>query len=296
MGVDISHIIRHDFRDVNNRDDALEYTKEAIERLKKNLHLYGADEVFEITDDCGCLTFNVPVYDVELSLHNGFWKMESFCHYCQIVMHHGDYFWLRCITFDIARALGQNEAWYAEEYYTWNGGNIEEADVPIEDWLAFAEKKYGKPIPEFDQQAIMAQGDVHIPKYEPLYHDSFKECFAKFDKVQSEIRDFKLLGLHYTGNGYYRCEKNGGLYLINSRTFKPMFDKPIEAMLQSLNGSEFIIRKNGLSAVFDMDGNQLTDFVKGEFDWKWAKIDMLKEYHPKRIIFNEEANIELPPR
>ena len=39
MGVDISHIIRHDFRDVNNRDDALEYTKEAIERLKKNLHL-----------------------------------------------------------------------------------------------------------------------------------------------------------------------------------------------------------------------------------------------------------------
>ena len=91
MGVDISHIIRHDFRDVNNRDDALEYTKEAIERLKKNLHLYGADEVFEITDDCGCLTFNVPVYDVELSLHNGFWNMESFCHYCQIVMHHGDF-------------------------------------------------------------------------------------------------------------------------------------------------------------------------------------------------------------
>ncbi len=39
-------------------------------------------------------------------------------------------FWLRRLTFDIARALGQNEAWYAEEYYTWNGGNIDEVDVP----------------------------------------------------------------------------------------------------------------------------------------------------------------------
>lgn len=296
MGVDISHIIRHDFRDVKNRDAALKYTKDAIERLKKNLHLYGTDDEFEITDDYDCFTFSVPVYDVELSLHNGFWDMESFYHYCQIVMHDGDYFWLRCATFDIARALGQNEAWYAEEYYTWNGGNIEDADVPIEDWLLFAEKKYGKPIPEFDQQAIMAQGDVHIPNYETLYHDSFKECFSKFDKVQAEIGDYKLLGLHYTGNGYYRCEKDGGLYLINSETYRSMFNEPIEAMLQSLNGPEFIIRKDGLSAVFDMDGSQLTDFVKGKFDWKWGDVDIMKDCHLKRIIFNEEANIELPPR
>lgn len=74
-----------------------------------------------------------------------------------------------------------------------------------------------------------------------------------------------------------------------------MFDEPIEAMLQSLNGPEFIVRKNGLSAVFDMDGKQLTDFVKGEFDWKWGDVDFLN-YHPVRIIYNEEADIELPPR
>ena len=71
-----------------------------------------------------------------------------------------------------------------------------------------------------------------------------------------------------------------------------MFDEPIESMLQSLNGPEFVIRKNGLSAVFDKNGNQLTDFVIGEFDWKWGDVDI----YPKRVIYNEEANIELPPR
>jgi len=296
VGVDVSHIIRHDFKDLSNHKAALDYTKAAIERLKKNLHLYGADDEFEIEEDCGEISFSVPIYDVELTLHNGFWQMESFYHYCQIVMHHGDYFWLRCATFDIARALGQNEAWYAEEYYTWNGGNIEDVNVSLKGWLQFAERKYGKPIPEFDQQSVMNQGNVHIPNYEPLYHDSFKECFSKFEDIQAKIGDYKLLGLYYTGNGYCRCEKEGGLFLIDSKSFKPMFNEPIESMLQSLNGPEFIIRKNGLSAVFDMDGHQLTDFVKGRFEWKWGNFDPLKEYHPVRIIYNEEANIELTPR
>lgn len=296
MGVDITHIIRHDFRDVSNKEVALEYTQKAVDRLKKNLHLYGADDVFQITEDFDCFTFRVPVYDVEMSLHNGFWQMESFYHYCQIVMHHGDYFWLRCITFDIAKALGESEAWYAEEYYTWNGGNIEEPIVSFEEWLDFVTKKYGKKIPEFDQEAIINQGNVHVPDYEPLYHDTFKECRAKFDEVQAKLKEYRLLGLDFTGNGYYRCVKDGGLYLINSESFEPMFKEPIESMLQSLNGPEFVIRKNGLSAVFDMDGNQLTDFVNGQFDWKWGDFDPLKEYHPVRIIYNEEANIELAPR
>lgn len=211
-------------------------------------------------------------------------------------MHHGDYFWLRCITFDIAKALGESEAWYAEEYYTWNGGNIEEPSVPFEEWLDFVTKKYGKEIPDFDQEAIMKQGNVHIPDHEPLYHDAFKECRIKFDEVQAKLKEYKLLGLNFTGNGYYRCVKDGGLYLINSDSFEPMFNEPIESMLKSLNGPEFVIRKKGLSAVFDMEGNQLTDFVPGQFHWEWdTNIDNMNPI-PKRIIYNDEANIRLAPR
>ena len=291
MGVDITHIIRHDFKDVKNRTSAMHFVKETIEKLKKNLHIYGVDEEFTIVEEFGTIKFQLPIYDVEFELHNGFWDIESYYHYCQIVMHQGDYFSLRRMTFDIARALGQNEAWYAAEYYTWNGGNIEQADIPFEEWIEFVHKKYGS-IPEFSQDAIMKQGDVHIPDYEPVYHDSFKECIEKFKEVQSILNDYSLLGIEYVGNGFYRCEKDGGLYLINSKTLKPVFDEPIEAMLQSLNGPEFVVKKNGLSAVFDMDGTQLTEFLPGSFYWKWAESNL----YPKRIIFNEDANLELPPR
>lgn len=50
------------------------------------------------------------------------------------------------------------------------------------------------------------------------------------------------------------------------------------------------IGRDGFSALFDEDGKQLTDFVKGSFKWKWS------EANYKRIIFNQEAGIELPPR
>ena len=297
MGVDITHIIRHNFRDVTNPASAMDYVKETIFKLKKNLHIYGVDEEFGIDEDhCGFIAFRLPIYDVQFELHNGFWDIESYYHYCQIVMHHGDYFWLRRKTYDIARALGQNEAWYAEEYYTWNGGNIENPETNLEDWIEFVNQKYGA-IPEFDQEEIMKQGDVHIPDYKPLYHDSFKECIETFEDAQSKLKGYRLLGIEYVGNGYYRCERNGGLYLIKADTLMPMFDEPIEAMLNSLNGPEFVIKRNGLSAVFDMDGKQLTDFVRGVFDWKWAE-EELNTLIPRlrRTIYNEEANIVLPPR
>ena len=71
-----------------------------------------------------------------------------------------------------------------------------------------------------------------------------------------------------------------------------MFNEPIETMDCPLNGSEIVIKKNVQSAVFDMDGQQLTDFVPGRFDWKWGK-DVVNSM---RVIYNKEAKIELPPR
>lgn len=61
-----------------------------------------------------------------------------------------------------------------------------------------------------------------------------------------------------------------------------------------MNGLEFIIRKGGLSAVFDMDGKQLTEFAEGTFRWKWAPCNCHGE--DLRIIYNKEAGIELEPR
>ena len=72
MGVDISHIIRHDFRNVKNHASAMDFVKETIERLKNNLHIYGVDEQFDLyEDDYGFIIFKLPIYDVEFELHNG---------------------------------------------------------------------------------------------------------------------------------------------------------------------------------------------------------------------------------
>lgn len=291
MGVDITHIIRHDFRNVENKKTSEQFVIKTIDRLKKNLLIQGVDACFECESD---ENFRLPIYDVSFTLHNGFWQIESFYHYCQVVMHQGDYFWLRRLTFDIARALGQDKAWYAEEYYTWNGGVCDVPEATFEEWYEDSIRKYGKQIPEFDQEAIIARGDEIYNEYEPIYHDSFKECKELFDKLQARLGDYRLLGLLRTGNGYLRCEKDGLLYLINEETLKPLFDEPIEGMLHSLNGPEFIIKKNGLSAVFDKDGKQLTDFVAGTFTWKYGSYDScFDRTGAKKIIYNDEAGIKL---
>lgn len=297
MGVDISHIIRHGFREVENKETSKKFVEKTIAALKKNLLIQNVDDSFEYRYDSESneTTFTLPIYNVEFTLHNGFWQIESFFHYCQIVMHDGDYFWLRRLTFDIARALGQDEAWYAEEFYTWNRDGCEIPETTFEQWMESSLKMYGKPIPEFDQAAIIAQGDAYFHDYKPIYHDRFKECKELYDNIQAKIGGYKLLGLNRIGNDYLRCERGGQLFLINEKTLRPMFDEPIEGMLQSLNGPEFIIRKDGLSAVFDMDGKQLTDFVEGVFEWKWAPCNHLKSDPHRRIIYNEEAGIKLSP-
>ncbi len=294
MGVDISHIVRHDFRGVENEEKSKKFVEKTIATLKKNLLIQNVDDCFEYRHDCefGETTFRLPIYDVEFTLHNGFWLIEPFCHYCQIAMHDNGYFRLRQLIFDIAKALGKDEAWHAEEFYTWNGNACAAPETTFEQWKERVTKMYGKPIPEFDQTEIMA----HFPDYEPIYHDRFKECKELYDNIQSKIDGYRLLGLYDTGNCYLRCEREGQLFLINEKTLRPMFDEPIEAMLQSLNGPEFIIKKNGLSAVFDMDGNQLTDFVEGVFDWEWAPSNLLKPEPTRRIIYNKEAGIKLAPK
>ena len=217
MGIDITHIIKHDFRQTHDIQLSLEFAKETIERLKRGLLIQDSNDNFglEYDEDLNEIRFELPVYNVEFSLHSGFWQVESCFHYCQLVIHKDDYFLLRWLTYDIARTLGKEEAWYAEEYYTWNGGKCETIESTFEEWYEQAAKDYGKSkcetiestfeewyeqaakdygksIPEFDQSALMAQGDVYIPDYEPIYHDSFKECKAHFKRLQSQIVGYKL--------------------------------------------------------------------------------------------------------
>lgn len=281
---------------MHDRQASLAFARETIGLLKEKLHIGCCEEAFELyhEEEYGETIFTLPVYDVEFSLRNGFWLVESSFHYCQLVMHKGDYFKLRCMPFDIARALGQQEAWYAKETFTWNGvGLCELPESTFEGWLESATKRYGAAIPEFDQASILACDKMADYDYAPIYHDSFEACKIHFDALQLQLTGYKLLGLYRIGDAFLRCEKDDRLFLINEHTLSLLFEELVDDVLCSLNGREFIVVKDGLSAVFDGSGNQLTAYVTGEFEWKWASPDLLNLRYHDRIIFNDEANIRL---
>ena len=252
MGVDISHIIRHNFYEVEDKDASKLFVQKTIERLKNNLHIQNSIESFRYhyDEESNETTFYLPLYDVEFTLHNGFWQIESFYHYCQVVMHEGSFFWLRRLTFDIAKALGQNEAWYANEYYTWNGGGCEDSEATFEQWLEWSVKEYGKDIPEFDQSSIIDQGDVHIPEYEPIYHDSFKECNELFSSIQLGLQGLDLIGLTRFELCKLRCERNNSVVLIKEDELVPGCSSDQNKIVKN-NGK----RNNFIKMLFGQDAS-----------------------------------------
>lgn len=68
-------------------------------------------------------------------LRNGLWDIESYYSYRSLFEPFGTYFHLRQLTFDIAKVLGQNEAWYADEYHTYNNINWEIPSFSFESWI-----------------------------------------------------------------------------------------------------------------------------------------------------------------
>lgn len=101
----------------------------------------------------------------------------------------------------------------------------------------------------------------------------------------------ELLGLKRVGKYFLRSKKDNGLYLVNEETLCPLFDEPIDCVLDNLgyyHSGPFVVIKDGLSTVFDKEGNPLTNFVKGQFKWTWARFENKEEHH---IIYNEEAQI-----
>lgn len=124
----------------------------------------------------------------------------------------------------------------------------------------------------------------------PVHHDSFAECRARFEEIQERLgEDVRLLGLYRSGN-YYRCMKDGRLMLVQHSTLSPFRLTNIDKILHGGPGwTNFIIVRNGLSAVFNKRGTQQTDFIKSSF-----KLE-LGDYHNGAydiVIINEEAGIK----
>lgn len=211
--------------------------------------------------------FEIPVYNVEFTLWKGLWCIKSHHHYRKIAMHPNGYFWLRELISDISRALYATEVWHADEYLTWFGGPLENRHITFEQWLKAMRAEIGKPIPEFRDWEILAQGDVYIPDYEIIYHDDYSDCNAIFDTNYERLmsKGYELLGLARIYNNTFRCRRNGRLVLVDANTLEPIFPESWE-IFETLPCRCLVVKKDGLSAVFSRSLEQLTDFKRGKLN------------------------------
>lgn len=203
MSVDISHIIKTDFRNTENRDEAWKFILQTINMLKKALKIKVDEQDWEL--DKEEMKFTLPTWNWEFYLRKGFWVIESYDHYCQIVMHRGRYFWLRESVYKIANLLEQEEAWHTQEFYTFNGGPTEDLDCSFEEWLKFVRNKNEGTIPEFDSKLVLAEDNFN--KYEIVYHDDFQDIKT----YKAEMQD-KNMSKHIPDN-YKPTQKEVDKYL-----------------------------------------------------------------------------------
>ena len=151
MGVDVTHIIRHDFKDVKNHNEAKKYLLQTLKMLKEKfcIHLDNDDERFEIRDeDVEDLMFRLPPFACDFYIRDGFWPIESNYHYCQLIWPIDGVYWLHDRIYDIARALGQTEAWHADEFHTWNCDYCQMETTDFESWLKKNREEIFKEAPQ----------------------------------------------------------------------------------------------------------------------------------------------------
>ena len=284
-----SFIIRHEFVQAwTDKDAARTFVFKTIERLKEYFHLQEPDEYFKYEeDDYGDLppSFELLLYHVTLYLYNDFWKVDHCYYYWDIVDKRNGDFWLRRKAFDIARALGEKEAWYASEYFA--GGDCVDdewwnKDFTLARWLDCCKKHYDGVIPEFDRASFLLRDEEELCEdCEGVYHDDFKDLF---EELKAGFGGYEIVGLTAFGGKYLQCEKDSKRFLVDRETLKPLFDEPIDCVVEYFGGC-FVVKRNGLSALFDANGVQRTDFVKGRFEHQWKK--------DKLWFFNRKARVKV---
>ena len=121
----------------------------------------GSYSIYSDSDNC-------DIY--RIYLRKGYWHLVSGYVYSQLFSQE---LWLRKSFVKAAKALGQNEAWYCDEYHLDNceSPNWNYDTQSFKEWLSFAESVSGT-IPEFPVDGILSFCSDKY-SYMPIYHDSF---------------------------------------------------------------------------------------------------------------------------
>lgn len=185
MSIRGSFIIRHEFVQARtDKEAARTFVFKTIERLKEYFHLQGPDKFLRYEEDDSDsfrASFELPfLFDYTFDLYNDFWEVYHGYRFWQIMSRCDGDFWLRRKAFDVARALGEKEVWYASEYFA-SDARVDEyynKDFTLVRWLDCCKKYYDGVIPEFDRASFLLRDEEELrDDCEEVYHDDFKDLF-----------------------------------------------------------------------------------------------------------------------
>lgn len=288
MSTCADHILRHDFHDLDDKAAAIAFLEKSIELLRDRLRIKDRIivDVTEYEDDDSGFTeysFRIPNYDATIQMGRGFWKVSQALSLDQLFHRFNGIYSTRYDIFDIARALGAKEAWHCSEYISpYN----EEDDETFDSWLQTMEKRF-KVIPEFDEVEVdrFREENGHA-YYAQIVHDSFQDCMKRFEELQKRYADYSVRNLSRIADRYIKLHRDDGCYLVDADSGESLLDYPVDDVLENICGAGMIIQKNGLSAFFSLEGEQMSDFVTGKWRWRW------KEGNSSiRIIYNQDENL-----
>lgn len=170
----MSLVVRNDFRqrkDIEATVSKLTETAEMLNRRLKTDELlldFNYDEnYFRIWDNREDDDF------IDILLFDGFWLIDTAWRYHQYFSYLEERLWLRELLYKYVVLLGQKEAYTCTEYFTWNGGLLEdEESTTFEDWQIGCIKKLGHEIQPLDVEDVKLYKDTFYNN-EPVYLDKF---------------------------------------------------------------------------------------------------------------------------
>lgn len=174
MSVCVECLVKNDFRNFDDLKAVEAELKRGADVINDLYQLEGENRFVPqlLAIDNSSLYSESEFYDFSnIYLKKGYWHISSGNRYYELFEPN---LMVGQIFVNIAKAFGQNEAWYCDEFHLDNCGshNWNYDTQSFEEWLLFAESKLGTKIPEFPVEEIKAfRGDWFPSK--PIYHDSF---------------------------------------------------------------------------------------------------------------------------
>lgn len=291
MSTCVDHILRHDFQDLDDKAAAIAYLEKSIEQLRERLRIKDrimADVTEYDDDDSGFIeySFRIPNYDATIQMGRGFWKISQAQSLDHLFRRFNGIYSMRLDIFDIAQALDAKEAWHCSEYIS---PLNEEDDETFDSWMKGMNKRFGA-IPEFNESDIDRFRDKNKNKhayYAQIVHDSFQDCHTRLMELKERFKGYTILNLGRIAGRYVKLHTDDGCYLTDADTGEFVLDYPVDDVLENICGAGMIIQKDGLSAFFSIEGRQMSEFVAGDWRWKWAEGNSCET-----IVYNEKENLK----